>query len=55
VKNKITLIYKDECYQIIGVCFEVYNKIGYGHKEKFYQEAIAQEIFKRRKLNLKES
>jgi len=52
VKNKITLIYKDECYQIIGVCFEVYNKIGYGHKEKFYQEAIAQG-FQEKKIEFK--
>jgi len=41
VKTKRELIYAKECYRIIGICFEVYNEIGYSHKEKFYQEAIA--------------
>ncbi|MDI6777873.1 MAG: GxxExxY protein [Patescibacteria group bacterium] len=52
MKNKIQLIYAAECYQIIGVCFEVYNKLGYGHKEKFYQEAIA-EILRKKKIEFK--
>ncbi|MFA6193907.1 MAG: GxxExxY protein [Parcubacteria group bacterium] len=52
MKNKIELIYKDECYQIIGACFEVYNKLGYGHKEKFYQEAI-EEILREKKVEFK--
>ena len=34
------LVYKDECYKIIGLIFEVYNDVGYGHKEKFYQNAF---------------
>jgi GxxExxY protein len=34
------LVYKDECYQIIGLIYEVYNDIGFGHKEKFYQNAV---------------
>ena len=41
MKTKRELIYAKECYRIIGICFEVYNEIGYSHKEKFYQEAIA--------------
>lgn len=28
-------------YQIIGVLFEVYNKLGYGHSESVYQKALA--------------
>lgn len=52
MSRKIKLVYPDECYQIIGVCFEVYNKLGYGYKEKFYQEAI-EEIFKERNINFK--
>jgi len=52
VSRKIKLIYPDECYQIIGVCFEVYNKLGYGHKEKFYQEAI-EEILRREEVDFK--
>ena len=34
------LVYKEECYQIIGLIYEGYNNIGFGHKEKFYQNAV---------------
>ena len=35
------LIYKDECYRIIGLIFEIFNDVGCGFKEKFYQNAVA--------------
>ncbi|MBI2966362.1 MAG: GxxExxY protein [Bacteroidetes bacterium] len=35
------LIYPELCYQIIGILFEVYNQLGYGHSEKVYQKAVA--------------
>ncbi len=35
------LIYPELSYQIIGVAFDVYNKLGYGHKESVYQKALA--------------
>lgn len=35
------LIFKDECFRIIGLIFEVFNEVGYGHKEKFYQNGVA--------------
>ena len=38
------LVYADECYEIMGLVFEVYNKLGYGHKELFYQKALAKEF-----------
>lgn len=38
------LVYPELCYQIIGILFEVWIKIGYGHKENFYQKAIAREF-----------
>jgi len=47
------LIYKDECYKIVGLIFEVFNNLGFGHKEKFYQNAIASE-FKKNKIDFKE-
>jgi GxxExxY protein len=50
VPRKIKLIYPEECYQIIGICFEVYNKLGYGYKEKFYQQAI-EEILREKQIN----
>jgi GxxExxY protein len=46
------LIYKDECYKIIGLIFTVFNNLGYGHKEKFYQNAIA-EAFTEDKVDFK--
>ncbi|QDS88193.1 hypothetical protein EC9_23810 [Rosistilla ulvae] len=34
------LIYREECYKIIGVCFEVYNDKGSGFLEPVYQECL---------------
>jgi GxxExxY protein len=36
------LVYPELCYQTIGVLFSVYNELGYGHKEKIYQKAVAE-------------
>ncbi len=38
------MIYKDESYQIIGACFEVYNEIGSGFLEPVYQECLEIEL-----------
>lgn len=34
------LIYREECYKIIGACFEVYNDKGCGFLEPVYQECL---------------
>jgi GxxExxY protein len=47
------LIYKKECYDIIGIIFEVFNAVGYGYKESFYQKAIANS-FSEKKIDFKE-
>lgn len=47
------LIYAKECYQIMGLIFEVFNECGYGHKEKIYQKAVA-EKFRKNNINFKE-
>ena len=31
------LIYKDECYRIVGACFEAYNELGCGFLEPVFQ------------------
>ena len=38
------LIYKDECYRIVGACFEVYNELGCGFLEPVYQECLEIEL-----------
>ena len=34
------LIYRDECYKIVGACFEVYKDKGCGFLESVYQECL---------------
>lgn len=53
MENKIDLIYKDLTYKVIGVLFEVYNKLGYGYQEKYYQKAIAV-LLKKMKIRIRE-
>lgn len=38
-ENKV--IYKNLSYQIVGVLFNVYNELGFGYKEKYYESAVA--------------
>jgi len=52
-KTKRNLIYADECYKIMGMMFDVFSHCGFGHKEKYYQKAIA-EIFKENRVDFKE-
>src|SRR5262245_44255144 len=35
------LIYPELSYQLIGCAFEVYNELGFGHHEKYYQRSYA--------------
>lgn len=44
------LLYEDLSYKIRGCAFEVYNQLGFGHKENVYQKALALE-FKNKDLN----
>jgi GxxExxY protein len=47
------LVYPELSYQIVGILFEVYNQLGAGYHEKYYQRAIATEL-KRCNLSFKE-
>lgn len=40
-------IYKSECYEIIGSCYEVHNQLGCGFREAVYQEALEMEFLLR--------
>ncbi|MEK7482012.1 MAG: GxxExxY protein [Patescibacteria group bacterium] len=39
--NENKVIYPELSYKIIGILFNVWNDVGYGHKENFYQKATA--------------
>jgi len=47
------IIYPELSYQIVGILFGAWNNIGYGHKENFYQKAVAKE-FEDKKILFKE-
>lgn len=51
-KNTDKIIYKDLSYKIMGIVFDVYNELGFGFKERYYENAIAKE-FDKRKINYK--
>lgn len=42
VLRRKDLIYPELSYSIIGCAFDVYNEIGSGNPEKYYQKALAQ-------------
>lgn len=38
------LLYPELSYKVIGICFEVFNELGYKYQEKYYQRAISQSL-----------
>ncbi|HOK35288.1 MAG TPA: GxxExxY protein [Candidatus Pacearchaeota archaeon] len=44
--NETKIIYPELSYKIIGVAFKIFNEIGFGMSEKFYQKAFARELDK---------
>ena len=42
------LIYKEECYSIMGACFEVYKEKGVGFVESIYHECLTKEFLLRK-------
>ncbi|MBI2639518.1 MAG: GxxExxY protein [Candidatus Sungbacteria bacterium] len=47
------ILYPEESYKIIGILFDVYNYLGPGHHEKYYQRAVSYEL-EQRGVNFKE-
>lgn len=46
IKNNKELIYSKLSYQVIGASFQVFNELGWGYKEVYYQRALASEFDK---------
>lgn len=40
-KNNIDLVYPELSYTVVGVLFDVYNALGPGYKEVYYERAVA--------------
>lgn len=40
----MSIIYKEESYEIMGACFEVYNAFGKGFDESIYHESLLREF-----------
>ena len=38
------IVYREECYKIVGCCFEVYNEKGSGFLEQVYHECLKIEL-----------
>ena len=38
------LIYKEECYKLVGLCMEVHRALGKGHDEVVYKDALVVEL-----------
>jgi len=51
--DKKDLIYRELSYKIVGILFEVYNDLGFGYQEKYYQRALVM-AFKKHRLKFKE-
>lgn len=47
------ILYPELSYKIIGCAFDVYNSLGGGHPEKYYQNALS-EAFSRRNLSFRQ-
>ena len=41
-----TLLYKNEAYEIVGLCMEVHSLLGKGHSEVVYKDALQYEFYR---------
>ncbi len=48
-KKIIDLVYPELSYKVIGILFNVFNELGYGYQEKYYQRAVAT-LFKKNNI-----
>jgi GxxExxY protein len=38
------LIYKEESFQLVGLCMEIHRELGKGHDEVIYKDALVVEL-----------
>lgn len=50
---KKDVLYPELSYKIIGILYDIYNELGYGYQEKYYEKATAK-AFEQEGLNYKE-
>ena len=48
------LLYKEEVYDIVGICMDVYNNLGYGFLEVVYKDAMELEFIEKEKEHQRE-
>jgi len=53
VVRRSDLVEPELSYSIIGCAYDVYNELGYGHSEKYYQRAFSI-LFENRNIRFKE-
>lgn len=41
----LELIYPELSYKLVGLLYKVYNQLGGGYQEKYYQQALKRELF----------
>ncbi|PIR93232.1 GxxExxY protein [Candidatus Falkowbacteria bacterium CG10_big_fil_rev_8_21_14_0_10_43_10] len=46
-KEGVEVIYPRLSYKIVGILFDVFNELGYGYQEKFYERATEKYLIKR--------
>jgi len=39
------LVYPELSYEIVGILYKVYNQLGGGYQERYYQQAVKRELF----------
>lgn len=39
-------LYRDLSYTIVGLLYKIFNTLGYGYREKYYERALARELEK---------
>lgn len=44
--NDRKLIYSDLTYKLIGLFYKIFNTLGYGYREQYYERALEQELQK---------